>query len=248
MVLDEKQVLRDVYELFGWQTGTYEFDQRGCPREGCVLLNVSAQTLMLEGARRLDSWEIIQRVVPTSDSLFARTGDLGRRDDLALRDDELRVLAIVDGVKDVTAIAAVSGLTEFETSRILYGLYLVDLVQLSDPDKSRLKRVFREFAELMCRGAIPYRTTPEEAAACEADVNLRCRDLPVSIRDSRIADRSDPTLSAEALAGIYRQFLLTQHTVLGERLGRDVADELRQQVLGRISPNLRETLEHYVLL
>jgi len=248
MVLDEKQVLRDAYELFGWQTGTYAFDQRGCPREGCVLLGVSAHTLMLEGARRLDSWEIIQRIVPTSDSLFAATDDLGRLDELSLRDDELRVLAVLDGVKDVTAIAAVSGLTEFETSRILYGLYLVDLVELSDPDKSLLKRVFREFAELMCRGAVPYRTTPQEALECETEVNLRSRDLPVSIRDSRIADRSDPSLSADALAGIYRQFLQTQHTVLGERLGRDVADELRQQVLGRISPNLRETLEHYALL
>ena len=248
MVLDEKQVLRDVYECFGWQTGTYVFDQRGCPREGCLLLDVSVHTLILEGSRRLDSWEIIQRIVPTSDSLFAPTGNLGRRDELALRDDELRVLAILDGVKDITTIAGVSDLTEFETSRILYGLYLVDQVEIADPDKSRLKRVFREFAELMCRGAIPYRTSPEEASACEAEVNLRSRDLPVSIRDSRIVDRSDPSLSADALADIYRQFLQTQHAVLGKNLGRVVADELRQQVLGRISPDLRETLEHYALL
>ena len=248
IVLDEKQVLRDVYECFGWQTGTYVFDQRGCPREGCVLLAVSAHALILEGARRLDSWEIIQRIVPTSDSLFAPTGDLGHRDDLSLRDDELRVLAIVDGVKDITTVAGVSDLTEFETSRILYGLYLVDQVQISNPDKSRLKRVFREFAELLCRGAVPFRTSPEEASECETEVNLRSRDLPVSIRDSRIVDQSDPSLGADALAGIYRQFLQTQHTVLGEHLGRDVANELRQQVLGRISPDLRETLEHYALL
>ncbi|MCD6286869.1 MAG: DUF4388 domain-containing protein [Anaerolineae bacterium] len=248
MVLDEKQVLRDVYELFGWQTGIYVFDQRGCPREGCVMLDVSAHALMLEGARRLNSWQIIQHVVPTSDSLFAPTGDLGSRDDLALRDDELRVLGIVDGVRNITTIAGVSGLTEFETSRILYGLYLVDLIQMSDPDKSRLRRVFREFVELMCRGAIPYRTTSEEASACEADVNLRSRDLPVSIRDSRIVDRSDPTLSADALAGIYRRFRQTQHAVLGERLGRDITNELRQQVLSRISPDLRATLEQYALL
>ncbi|MCJ7552209.1 MAG: hypothetical protein MUQ30_21270, partial [Anaerolineae bacterium] len=164
------------------------------------------------------------------------------------RDDELRVLAIVDGVKDITTIAGVSDLTEFETSRILYGLYLVDQVGIADPDKSRLKRVFREFAELMCRGAVPYRTSPEEASACEDEVNLRSRDLPVSVRDSRIVDRSDPSLSADALADIYRQFLQTQHAVLGKNLGRVVADELRQQVLGRISPDLRETLEHYALL
>ena len=248
MVLDEEQVLRELYECFGWQTGTYAFDQRGCPREGCMLLDVSAHTLILEGSRLLGSWEIIQRIVPTSDSLFARTGDLGRRDDLTLSDDELRVLAVADGLRDVTTIAGLLELTEFETSRMLYGLYLVGLVQISDPGKSRLKRVFREFAELMCRGAIPFRTTPEEASACEAEVNLRSRDLPVSIRSSRIVDQSDLSLSSDALAGIYREFLQTQHTVLEERLSYDIADELRQQVLGRISPDLRETLEHYALL
>jgi len=248
MLLDEKQVLRDVYECFGWQTGTYVFDQRGCSREGCLLLDVSAHALIMEGSRRLDSWEIIQRIVPTSDSLFAPAGDPGRRDDLTLSDDELRVLALVDGLKDITTIAAVSGLTEFETSRMLYGLYLVDLVQISDPDKSRLKRVFREFAELMCRGAIPYWTTPEEASECETEVNLRSRDLPVSIHDSHVVDQSDPSLSTDVLAGIYRQFLQTQHAVLGETLGRDIADKLRQQVLGRISPDLRVTLEQYALL
>jgi len=248
MVLDEKQILRDVYECFGWQTGTYVFDQQGCPREGCLLLDVSVHALIMEGSRRLDSWEIIQRIVPTSDSLFAPTGDPGQRDDLTLTGDELRVLAAADGLKDITTIARVSNLTEFETSRILYGLYLVDLIEMSDPDRSRLKRVFREFAELMYRGALPYRATPEKASACESEVNSRCRDLPVSIRDGHIVDRSDASLNTDALAGIYRRFLQTQHTVLGERLGRDVADELRQQVLGRISPALCETLELYALL
>ena len=83
-------------------------------------------------------------------------------------------MALIDGFKDVTAIARSSGFTEFETSKTLYGLYAVGYVQPADPDKSKLRRVFREFAELMCRGALPIRTTPEEASACEHEVNKRC--------------------------------------------------------------------------
>ncbi len=247
-VMDRDRVLNDALELFRWQHGVYVFDQRGCPREGCVVVDRDADTLILEGARQLDSWQIIQGIVPASDALF-EPRDPGARDQaLELLDVEKQILSIIDGAKDITMVARLAGLTEFEISRILYGLYLVDLVQPTDPDKRQLKRVFREFAELMCRNVIPLRTSAEEADACEDEVNRRCRDLPVSIRDSRIDDRTESHLTAGELATIYRQFLRTQHSVLGEHLGKAVAEQLRDQVLGKISPTLRETLEQYALL
>jgi DNA-binding PadR family transcriptional regulator len=247
-VVERARVLDDVYQLFRWQQGNYIFDQRGCPREGCAVLECDADSLILEGSRRLDSWEIIQTMIPASDTLLERR-DLGSRDhDLELLDVERRILSIVDGSKDITMVARLAELTEFETSRILYGLYLVDLVQPADPDKRRLQRVFREFAELMCRSAIPLRASPEEANDCENEVNRRCRDLPVSIQDGHIDDRTDSNLTAAELAKLYRRFLQTQHNVLGEHFGKEVAQQLRDQVLGKISPSLRETLEQYELL
>jgi hypothetical protein len=211
-------------------------------------LDASVDALILEGARRLDSWDIIQRFVPSSDAVFERRDGARARDALELLGEEQEVLATVDGFKDVTVVARDVGLTEFETCKILYGLYAVDLVQPADPDKGRLRRVFREFAELMCRGALPYRTTPEEATACELEVNRRCEHLPVSISRSQIVDETDASVKADKLAMIYRAFLQTQHQVLSERLGQEVADELREHVLSRISPDLRETLEKYALL
>lgn len=242
------QVLNDIYGIFHWQEGTFVFDQRSCPQEGCVLLDMDVNTLILTGARRLETWDIIQRIVPTSEALFEPRDTETRGEPLALLDDEQNILNTVDGFKDVTRIAREVELTEFETSKILYGLYAVGLIQAADPDKSRLRRVFREFAELMCRGAIPYRTTPEEATTCENEVNRRCEGLPVSIRNSRIEDHCDSSLRVDELAEIYRTFLQTQHTVLSERLGKEIANELRQQVLNRISPDLRATLEQYALL
>jgi DNA-binding PadR family transcriptional regulator len=247
-VADPQQVLGDIYQLFRWQDGTYAFDQRGCPQEGCVLLDVTADALILEGARRLDSWEIIQRIVPSSNAIFERRNGGRQPEALTLQEDEAEVFGAVNGFRDVTAVAQRAGLTEFETSKILYGLYAVDLVQPADPDKGRLRRVFREFAELMCRGALPYRTTPEEASECESEVNQRCEHLPVRIEQSRIVDETEAGLDVDGLAEIYRTFLQTQHAVLSKRLGKEIADELQQHVLSRISPDLRETLEKYALL
>ena len=242
------QIINDIYDLFRWQQGTFVFDQRGCPQDECVPLDVGPDDLILNGARRLENWEIIQHIVPLSDALFEPCDRQEQFDRLNLLEEEHLILSIVDGFKDVTTIARESELTEFETSKILYGLYTVGLVRPADPDKSRLRRVFREFAELMCRSAIPYRATPEEATLCEQEVNRRCTALPVRITNSRIEDRTDATLQVDELAAIYRTFLKTQHTVLSERLSPAIADELRQRVLSRISPDLRETLGQYKLV
>jgi DNA-binding PadR family transcriptional regulator len=247
-ITDGDQVQHDIYELFRWQQGEYAFDQRNCPQNGCIMLNTTAFNLILDGARRLDAWDIIQRIVPSSDVLFEPLDAAERREHLTLQKKEVHILKTVDGLKDVTTLARDTHLTEFETSKILYGLYAVDLIQPANPDKSRLRRVFREFAELMCQGALPYRTTPEEATLCENEVNHRCEDLPVRINNGHIEDRTDASLQVDDLAAIYRTFLQTQHQVLGERLGQEVADELRHHVLNRINPTLRETLKTYSLL
>ncbi|MDF1514546.1 MAG: hypothetical protein P1S60_12120, partial [Anaerolineae bacterium] len=161
---------------------------------------------------------------------------------------ENRILSLVDGKKDVMTIAQSSGFTEFETSKTIYGLYVVGFIQPADPDKSKLKRVFKEFAELMCRGALPYRITIEEAKACEKEVNDRCKHLPVCIQSGFIEDRTDTSLATGELASIYRTFLQTQHKVLTERLGRENANELRQQVMSKISSDLRDIIEKFALI
>ncbi|MHB1319845.1 MAG: DUF4388 domain-containing protein, partial [Anaerolineae bacterium] len=245
--LDRGCVVDGVFELFGWQSGAYVFDQRRCPREGCVQLELSADALILGGARRLGSWEVIQRVVPTSTTLFEARDEGERQVQLVLTEAERSVLAIIDGTRDISALAQVCGLTEFEVSRILYGLSEVDLIEPADPDRGRLRRVFRECAELMCLNAAPFLTV-EEAVACEEEVARRCPDVPIAMRDRRILDDTPKTLKSGELADIYRRFLQTQVAVLDERLGQDVADELRRQVLEKISQSLRETLVAYALL
>lgn len=248
VVEDTNQVLDNVYQLFLWQEGDFIFDQRGCPQNGCFLLNVPSDHLILEGVRRLNSWETIQRIVASSLTVFERSNLQVGYNDLILSESELRILTLIDGFSDVTSLARSSGFTEFETSKILYGLYAVGFVQLADPDKNKLHRVFREFAELTCRSALPVRTAPEDALECEQEVNKRCEHLPVSIRNGIIEDQTSPSMQTDALADVYREFLQTQQTVLSIRLGRDIVKDLHQQVLGKISPDLREMIEKYALI
>jgi DNA-binding PadR family transcriptional regulator len=246
-VRDADLVKNDIYDLFRWQEGTFALNQLKGPQDGCVVLRTSPQDLILAGARWVDNWTTIQRAVPSPDTVFERREGEVRPENLDLREEECRVLDALDGLRDATAAARACELTEFETSKILYGLHAVGLVQPGDLDKIRLRRVFREFAELMCQGTRPYRPHPEDTS-CELEVNRRCGDLPVRLIAGRIEDRTDPGVRTQKLAEVYRCFLETQRTVVRERFGDETADRLLQQVISQISPGLRDALERYDLL
>jgi len=244
-VHDPQQVMNDICNLFRWQEGQFTFDQRMEAQEGCLVLYTSAENLILAGSRWVDNWTAIQRAVPSPDTVFERRGRATA--DLDLTKEERQVLNALDGLKDVTAVARECGLTEFETSKILYGFHAVGLAQPGDLDKIRLRRLFREFAELMCRGTRPHRDSPSDFS-CEVEINQRCPDLPVRFAASRIEDHTDPGLRTEELVEVYRTFLHTQQTVVRERFGSEVADRLLQQVLSQISPGLRDVLKRYKLV
>jgi DNA-binding PadR family transcriptional regulator len=240
-------ILNDVYDLFRWQEGGFTFDQRMRPQEGCLTLQLSAENLLLAGARWVDNWTAIQQIVPSSDTVFERRGGRVSPDELDLTEDESRVLSHLDGLRDVASVARECGLTEFETIRILYALHAVGLVQPEDIDKVRLRRVFREFAELMCRGTRPYRSSPDDLS-CEREVNRQCAGLQIYLVMGRIEDHTSPGLRVGELADVYRTFLRTQRAVVRVRFGEEVVEKLMQQVLSQINPGLRDILERYDLV
>jgi DNA-binding PadR family transcriptional regulator len=246
-VSDPDQVMDDVYDLFRWQEGPFTFNQRVEPQEGCLVLRTSAENLILAGSRWVDNWEMIHRVVPSSDTVFERREGRVSPEDLDLMPEEHELLNALDGLKDVTGLAMSCELTEFETSKILYGLHAVGLAQPGDLSKIRLRRLFREFAELMCRGTRPYRASPSDFS-CEIEVNQRSENLPIRFIAGRIEDQTDPTLRTENLVELYREFLQNQRGVVMEWFGSEVADRLLQQVLSQINPSLRDALEQYDLV
>ena len=77
----------------------------------------------------------------------------------------------MDGVKDVATIARELDLTLFETSRAFYCLAAIGVLRAADLDKIRLRRVFREIAELMCSSTIAWRAAPMIVAAKKRSTN-----------------------------------------------------------------------------
>jgi DNA-binding PadR family transcriptional regulator len=245
-VRDPVQIMNDIYDLFRWQEGAFTFDQRFVSMEECLVLHIRIQDLILAGARWADNWAIIQRVVPSPEAVFERRNG-AVAEGIELTPEERCVWEALDGIRDVTDVARACDLTEFETSKILYTLHAAGLIQPGEMDKIRLRRCFREVAELLCRATKPYRASPDDFS-CEEEVNRRCADLPIRFYASRIEDRTDPALPTEELAAVYRRFLETQRAAIRERFGEERLAAWRAQVVSQISPGLQKILRQYRLV
>lgn len=239
-----EQVLEGLYDLFRWQEGQFTFDQEmGC-EEWCISLSLSAEDLILSGCRWVDNWTTIQRLVPSAEAIFEWGAAYPRLTDLTLTPTEDQIVTAVDGVKDVATIARDLGLTVFEASRAFYCLAAVGVMRTADLDKIRLRRVFREIAELMCRSTLAWRTSPEDRT-CEEEVNQLCTHLPLRLNWGRIEDQADPQLKTDDLVEMYRRFLLKQLDVVSRRFGRENARQSFQRTLGQLAPELQNVAKRY---
>jgi DNA-binding PadR family transcriptional regulator len=240
-----EQVLDGLCELFRWQEGQFAFDQRMVPRDQCVPLECSAEDLILRGCRKVDDWVIIQRLVPSADTIFELGSAVPHVDLLNLTATEERVATAVDGVKDVAAIARELDLTLFETSRAVYCLAAVGVLRTASMDKTRMRRVFREIAELMCNSTLAWRSDPEDRS-CEEEVNALVEaQMPICLQGGRIQDQVDPQLSVDQLQGMYRRFLQAQYAVVSSRFGRSNARQAFERTLHQLAPELQAVAKRY---
>ena len=191
----------------------------------------------------MDNWDIIQRLVPSVDAIFELGPGAQQVDDLDLTPVEEQIVGAVDGVKDLSTIARDLSLTVFEASRAFYCLTAVDVLHTADPDKIRVRRVFREIAELVCASTLAWRGPDDRS--CEEAVNEGCQHLPLRLIAGRIEDRSEPQLRTEELVEMYRTFLVSQLHVVGDRFGRANARESFQRMLRRLAPDLQEVAARY---
>jgi len=128
------QVEEVVFELMSWREGFFSFEERevvNVPAEATI--RISTESLLMEGARRIDEWSRIEGKIPhlgVIPSLCAVTDDHAAQ--LDLLPNEWEVLSEIDGARDLRAIAAELARSEFDVARIAYGLVTTGVVALRD--------------------------------------------------------------------------------------------------------------------
>ena len=156
------QVTQIVYRLFRWREGKYQFT----PMDHVEYDNehfrpLSAETILMEGARMIDEWPMLERRIKSPTVVFRKSEsgaaldvpvaslldadidfsfqDAPARDKrgeggLRISPDEREVLHMVDGIATVQDLVDTSALAEFDVYRILFELLnrnLIEVVELA---------------------------------------------------------------------------------------------------------------------
>jgi len=212
------QIESVVFELMSWREGFFSFEERS-PDElpAAPEIHVSTESLLMEGARRIDEWSRIADKIPS----LSVVPTLAPVDDahptqIDLLPDEWEVLTMIDGKRDLRGIATVLGRAEFDIAKVVYGLTTTGVVEVrAAPERrtsggqranewtERLDRARRALAAgdasdalaaaAAVRAADPTRT---DARLLVARALMQMRRHAEAVDELRRAVRADP-LTAE---------------------------------------------------
>ena len=116
------QIEEAVYFLFTWMQGTFNFESDVAPEEQDFLLSINPESLLLEGARRVDEWSLIEKKIPSFDLIFELDRKKVAEREVELTREQEIVLALIDGRRDVAMVIEESSLGEFDVGKSIYGL------------------------------------------------------------------------------------------------------------------------------
>src|SRR5829696_1516715 len=116
------QIEEAVYFLFTWSQGNFNFEADVRPDEQDFLVNINPESLLLEGARRVDEWGLIEKKIPSLDIIFEVDRAKLAASAPQLAPEQEVLLPLIDGRRDVTALIDESGLSEFDAGKALFGL------------------------------------------------------------------------------------------------------------------------------
>ena len=166
------QIREAVYHLFRWSQGTFYFEPAKLPEREKIQVSIDPESLVLEGARRVDEWSQISQKVQSLDDLFAldpnRSSSLSSLD---LAPEQERILPYLDGEHSGWDIVDETALGEFDVGKALYGLISAGLVRKTgrrqrDPSRSESPGRVDEHRNL---GIAFYRTAMYQEAVRELE-------------------------------------------------------------------------------
>lgn len=129
-----QQIEEVIFELMNWQEGYFSFREeslKDMPAD--ILLRIPTEALLMEGARRIDEWSMIEKKIPHLGVVPALAANQsGRQGDLDLLPSEWSVLVAINGDRNVRELAVALGSSEFETAKTIFGLESAGVLVLKE--------------------------------------------------------------------------------------------------------------------
>jgi hypothetical protein len=131
-----EQVQEIIYSLFTWEDGTYEFVEGDLPSREVIVLRMSTADLVMEGIRRVGRWGRIRAGVGPLEQHYALATEAeSLMGSMALRADEVNLVALMDGEMTVEEICAAARESDFQVCRMVWGLWAAGLLDRIPQDR-----------------------------------------------------------------------------------------------------------------
>lgn len=117
-------------ELFTWNAGDFKFEEGALIYPKSIIkIRMHTEGLILESARRLDEWPRISKAISSDEIVFKRVD----RPELKLqpKEDEARVLSLIDERRSVGDLVEITGLGKFHTYSCLYHLLSTGQIEVA---------------------------------------------------------------------------------------------------------------------
>ncbi|NWJ42462.1 MAG: DUF4388 domain-containing protein [Geothrix sp.] len=123
------KVEESIFDTFLWNVGSFEFHDGAASHQKSMLLSLDVTGIVLEGARRLDDWKRIRRVIKGGDAVLSAISEaIAER--LPLAPEDADILARLDGTKRVDQLVIDMRTPEYKINKLLFDLHEKGLVRI----------------------------------------------------------------------------------------------------------------------
>ncbi|MCP5045877.1 MAG: DUF4388 domain-containing protein [bacterium] len=126
------QVEEIIYSLFLWNRGNFQYKDAKLNLSGLVATNLDIMEVLLEASRRIDEMSVLEKQIPSNNTVFKPTNNAKKKNETRLVTDEWDALSIVDGKRTVSQVMEETGMDKFMTYKILHSLISSGLIEKTD--------------------------------------------------------------------------------------------------------------------
>src|SRR5437867_10415363 len=136
------QIEEVVFEMMSWREGYFSFTEGPLTDVATdATVRIPTEALLMEGARRIDEWSRIEGRIPHLGVVpMLAPPQEASEGELDLLPPEWEMLAMINGARDVRAIASELGRSDFEVAKTLFGLESAGVIVLADPGTTKRER------------------------------------------------------------------------------------------------------------
>ncbi len=121
----ENQITDTIFIFLTWDEGFFNFEPDIEPLEETITVELEPDDILLEQARKVDEWSLIEDNLPNEKTILMKTGI---ENNVKLNEDENYVLTLVNNRNSLKEIYDKSKLGRYETGKAIYNLVKIGYI------------------------------------------------------------------------------------------------------------------------